>query len=653
MNLFRIGLTLLFTAAAFNSNGQQNKQWELRSPDESIRFLVTLNAETDNQTALVYEVITVKAGNKTTVIEPSPLGIDRNDQQFSRNLSFVSKSPVKSIDENYRMLIGRQSKIRNRANELELTFRNDKGSLVRIVLRAYNDGIAFKYVFPEKSTLMYTVAKELTGFKIPEKGKVWIQRYDKPGKWTPSYENYYENGIPIGTPSVNSEGWALPALFNTNGYWLLLAEANLTANYCGTRLEQNALNGLYKIRFPEPADAMGTGKVNPQYTLPWSMPWRTVIIGSSIASIVESQMINNLSDPAKGDFSWVKPGRSSWGWNTDHNSPKNYQALKEFVDLAAEMNWEYSLVDANWDLMEGGNIEQLIKYAASKSVGILMWYNSGGPHNDVSERPRDIMFDPLQRKEEFKKLRAWGVKGVKIDFWHSDKQNLIALYLDVLKDAAENHIMVNFHGCTIPRGWSRTYPNLVAMESAKGEENYDFDPTYPAQATVQNSILAFTRNVIGPMDYTPMTLTDLKYPHLTSFAHELALTLVFNSGILHFGDGVKSFRSMPAYVREFVKNVPVTFDETRFISGEPGKSFVIAARKGREWYLAGINSEKEIKNITLKLPFIGIGEYQMNLINDSVDAKVFSNKIQAFKANEPLKVKLLGFGGFVAIIKAI
>ncbi|MBC7889652.1 MAG: glycoside hydrolase family 97 catalytic domain-containing protein [Ferruginibacter sp.] len=650
LNTCKICLLIISVIAFSRCKTKNEKNWEINSPDGTIHFSLSVKENLQHKTSLEYEVSIAKNGKTTSVIEASPLGIEREDEQFSENLSFVSKSELKTIDEKYTMVIGRQSEISDHANELELNFKNEKGSLVQIVVRAYNDGVAFKYVFPGKSEKKYTVTRELTGFKIPQNGKAWIQPYAKSSKWGPSYELYYENGIPIGTASPITEGWGFPALFNTSNHWILISEANLSPNYCGIRIEQKAPNGLYKVRFPEAADAMGTGKVEPAYTLPWSMPWRTIIIGSSLSAIVESQMISNLSDPSKGDFSWVKPGRSSWGWNTDHESPKNYGALKEFVDLSAEMNWEYSLVDANWDLMKGGNIEQLVKYAASKGVGILMWYNSGGPQNEVAERPRDIMYDANRRREEFKKLRAWGVKGVKIDFWHSDKQNLVTQYIDVLKDAAENHIMVNFHGCTIPRGWSRTYPNLVALESNKGEENYDFDSTYPANAPVQNSILAFTRNVIGPMDYTPMTLTHLTYPHVTSFAHELALTVIFNSGILHFGDNVKSYRSLPEYAKAFIKNVPVTFDETRFISGEPGKSIILASRKGKVWYAAGINSEKTSKEVVIALPFIESGAYQMSLISDGADAKSFSNKVQTYQASQSLKVNMLPYGGFVATI---
>ncbi|MEI7829624.1 MAG: glycoside hydrolase family 97 catalytic domain-containing protein [Prolixibacteraceae bacterium] len=631
-----------------------NTSWDLKSPDKNLSIKVSLVTVANLTTSLVYEVNALRNGKTTTVIETSPLGIDREDQQFSQNLMFVSKGSEKLIDEKYRLLIGRQGECINKAKEVELTFKNEKSSLIKLVVRAYNDGVAFKYVFPEKSDKVFTVTKELTGFKIPEEGKAWIERYDVPSKYTPAYEKFYENGIPVGTASPNAEGWAFPALFHSNGSWILISEANLSPNYCGIRLEQNAPGGLYKVRFPEAKDAEGVGAVEPTSALPWEMPWRFIVIGSSPATIVESNMVYNLSDAAiPGDFSWVKPGRASWSWLTENDSPKNYDALKAFVDLSAEMKWEYSLVDANWDLMQGGNIEQLVKYANSKGVGILMWYNSGGPHNTVTERPRDIMCDAQKRKAEFKKLQQWGVKGVKVDFWHSDKQNLITLYHEVMKDGADHHIMVNFHGCTIPRGWSRTYPNLISMESVKGEECYLFDPPYPEAAPIQNSILPFTRNAIGPMDYTPVGLSNVKYPHLTSYAHELALSLIFNSGILHFADNVKTYQAQPDYVKDFLKTVPVVFDETRYVTGEPGKLIVLASRKGNVWYVSGINSENKSKELALELPFISKGSFAMNLISDGSDSKSFSNHKSTFKAGEKIKVTLADKGGFVFALESI
>jgi hypothetical protein len=648
-----IGL-ILYACCCLGGMISGNESWELKSPDKNLSIKISLVADASKSAGLVYEVNALRNGKTTTVIESSPLGIERKDQQFSQNLAFVSKGGERLIDEKYRLLIGRQGECINKAKEVELTFKNEKGSFIKLVVRAYNDGVAFKYVFPEKSEKVFTVTRELTGFKIPEGGKTWIEKYDVASKYTPAYEKFYENGIPVGTASPNKEGWAFPALFHSNGCWILISEANLSPNYCGIRLEQNAPNGLYKVRFPEAKDAEGVGAVEPTSALPWEMPWRMIVIGSSPGTIVESNMVYNLSDSAiPGDFSWVKPGRASWSWLTENDSPKDYNALKAFVDLSAEMKWEYSLVDANWDLMKGGDIEQLVKYADSKGVGILMWYNSGGPHNTVSERPRDIMCDAQKRKAEFKKLQYWGIKGVKVDFWHSDKQNLITLYHEVMKDAADYHIMVNFHGCTIPRGWSRTYPNLISMESVKGEECYLFDPPYPEAAPIQNSILPFTRNAIGPMDYTPVGFSNVKHPHLTSYAHELALSLIFNSGILHFADNVKTYQAQPEYVKDFLKTVPVVFDETHYVTGEPGKLIILASRKGNVWYVSGINSENQSKELSLELPFIAKGSYSLNLISDGTDNKSFSNLKSNYKAGEKVKVTMADKGGFVFTLENI
>lgn len=630
-----------------NYSYSETNCWKLISPDHKICVQVQLEKAVENNKKLVYMVDRIQDGKPVSVIEKSTLGIIREDQQFVDNLSFLSKSKVKTIDERYEMKIGRQVNIRNHGNELMLTFKNEKGSLIQLVFRAYNDGIAFKYVFPEKSDKLFTVTQELSSFKIPTTGKCWIQPYDIPTKWTPGYELYYQNEIPIGTNSPNVEGWAFPALFHYNDIWALISEANLSPNYCGSRLGQNAPNGLYKLRFPDPRDGESTGVVNPSSTLPWEMPWRTIIIGSSLSTIYESQLINNVCDKQiGGDFSWVKTGRASWSWITDPPSSKNYNSLKEFVDLAYEMNWEYSLVDANWETMEGGSIEQLVKYASSKNIGILMWYNSGGPNNIISEGPRDIICDAQRRKAEFKKLHEWGVKGVKIDFWQSDKQNMISLYHDVLKDAAENHILVNLHGCSIPRGWSRTYPNLVSTEAVKGEECYLFDSTYVDNAPIQNTILPFSRNVIGPMDYTPLGLKNLKFAHKTSVTHELALSLIFNTGIVHFSTDIESCQALPTFVKDFLKIVPVTFDETHLVSGYPGKDVIIALRKGKDWYISGINGEEASKSNKIALPYIK-GNYTVNFIADGTDNKSFANKNFTFKTGNSLDYSMNGFGGFV------
>jgi hypothetical protein len=390
----------------------------------------------------------------------------------------------------------------------------------------------------------------------------------------------------------------------------------------------------------------------PQSTLPWATPWRVLIIGKNLSDVVESNLVLALNPESQfEDESWIVPGRASWSWWSDWPSPKNFNSLKKFVDMAAEMNWEYSLVDANWDLMTGGNIEELVKYANSKNIGILMWYNSGGAHNDVTERPRDIMDNPGLRKAELKKLAEWGVKGIKVDFFQSDKPQIIKQYFDILKDAADNKIMVNFHGCTMPRGWNRTWPNLVSMEAVRGAESYAFDENYPEKAVWHNTILPFTRNVIGSMDYTPVTFSNQKFPHLTSFGHELALTIVFESGILHFADNCESYLTLPDAPKSFLKNVPVVWDETLLLTGYPGIDCVMARKSGDIWYIGGINGTDDNRTWKIDLARLSSNDFSASIISDGETNTSFSTSETEIKSGEKLIVQVLPFGGFVATLK--
>jgi hypothetical protein len=383
------------------------------------------------------------------------------------------------------------------------------------------------------------------------------------------------------------------------------------------------------------------------------MPWRIIIVGASLASIVESTLVEDVCEPSRlKDTSWVKPGRVAWSWWSDNPSPQDGAKQKKFVDLAAEMGWEYVLVDANWDIMDNGNIHDVIRYARSKGVGVLLWYNSGGPHNIVTEKPRDTLTYREVRRFELSLLKKWGVKGIKVDFFQSDKQNVIDLYQGILADAAEHQIMVNFHGCTLPRGWSRTWPHLMTMEAVRGEECYIFDDKFPERAAVQNTIHPFVRNAVGPMDYTPVGFSDNRYPHRTTFAHELALCVLFESGWVHFADKAEAYLVLPAAPRDFLKRVPVAWDDTRFVAGYPAQFVILARRSGDTWYLAGVNGQGKPREERLKLgSWLAPGNYDLALIGDGADARSFDNRTQRIEAGGEFMVKMLPYGGFVATIK--
>lgn len=627
----------------FSCQDKSENNWELKSEDGNIKIELALE-----EGQLFYQAFLKYEDQFSEVIQKSPLGIICTDADFTTNLTFRKASDIIDIDEHYRVIAGKSLKLHNQARELTVSFANRDGYHLDIILRAYNDGVAFRYVFPDEKNANYVVIGESTGFKLAE-GLAWLQPYDDVSKWTPAYERYFENEIPIGKNSPKKNGWCFPALFHTANSWVLLSEAGLDGDFYGAHLNPEAKDGLYTIRLPEADEAMGVYKQEATIEkLPWSSPWRVAFIGLDLQTIVSSNIVRHLSPPNRiTDVSWIKPGRASWSWLSDHDSPQDFEKLKSFIDLAVEMGWEYSLVDANWNLMKGGDIKQLVDYANSKGIGILMWYNSGGPHNEVGEQVRNSMHQADKRREEFAKLHEWGVKGVKIDFFQSDKPGMMKLYKDILIDAAAHQIMVNFHGCTIPRGWSRTYPHMMSMESVRGAECYTFASEYPQYAPAQNTILPVTRNVIGPMDYTPVIFSDMQYPHITSYGHELALSVLFETGWLHLADAVESYRSSPNAPKEFLKNIPVVWDEIQYVTGWPGKEMVLARRKGDAWYVAGINGENKAKKLPIQLPFLPKGEHTAKLITDGQTPRSFSDRVVTVSNDDPVELSLLPYGGFV------
>jgi hypothetical protein len=630
--------------------------WCVASPDGQTTVTLSLAApagEADypaDRARLYYEIQRGDGAARATVLPRSPLGIQRSDQAFVDGLRFTGAGTLQAIDETYRKLHGKRTVCRSQANQQSFSFENPAGAKLQLTLRVANDGVAFRYEFPEQDETRRTVLSEATGFRLPDGARAWIQPYQEPSQYTPAYEEYFQNGIPAGTAAPGEAGWCLPALFQVfqGNRWLLLAESAVDGTYCGTRLQPSAPHGVYRIRFPQAGEGNHVGEVCPQSTLPWRTPWRVILIADTLAGIVESTLIEDLNPPcAVADTSWIKPGRVSWSWWSDHDSSRDFVKLREFVDLAAEMGWEYSLVDANWTLMDGGDVRQLARYAADKGVGLMLWYNSGGTHNIVTEKPRGCLDQAEVRRFEFQLLNQWGVKGIKVDFFQSDKQNIMQLYHDILRDAAEFKLLVNFHGCTVPRGWSRTYPHLLSMEAVRGAENYTFSREYPEKAPWHNAILPFTRNVVGPMDYTPVAFTNGGNAPRTTVGHELALSVVFESGLLHFADRVSAYRELPPEPQQWLKTIPVVWDETRLLGGFPGKWLVVARRQGTDWYLGGINGQDQPQPVALEWRFLADGKYALRLIEDGARDRSFADRQLTVDRTQPLELRLPPRGGFV------
>lgn len=613
------------------------QHWRLYSPEKSIlvdvrneKGILTYSASIDNQ----------------VVIESSPLGIDRDDAGFSRGLEFVRQKESK-VRESYTLLVGKRLHNETRANELLLTFKNTSSEIIELIFRAYPDGIAFRYNFPSTSKEVRKIVNEKTGFAIPRSAKAWIQPYDLNVRKKPCYETYYENSITPGTASPNPAGWAFPALFNVGTKWLMITEAGLDEHYCATHLEDKSGNGVYTIRFPEKEEVTSDADPEPQSSLPWLTPWRIIVIGTTLSTVMETSLVTDVNRPSViKNTSWIRPGRASWSWWSVGSSARDYQAQKDYVDFTASMGWEYVLIDAGWPSMEGGGAEDIVRYANTKGVGIFLWYHSGMGREKDTLSMANLMAFPESRREEMKRIKAWGVKGIKVDFFDSDKQPVIQRYMDILHDAADYQLMVNFHGSTLPRGWERTYPHLVSMESVKGAEGYGRQ-AFCDMAPTHNTILPFTRNVVGSMDYTPVTFTNKREAiRQTSRGHELALSIVFESGVFHFADRMSSYQSLPEEPKDFLKRVPVAWDETKYIAGLPGDFVVIARRKGNDWYIGGIHGGNEVREITFDLPFIN-SNAELKIITDGDQPQTFFSNV--LKTNgKCITLKLHPRGGFVA-----
>jgi hypothetical protein len=595
---------------------------------------------------------------KKTVLKSSRLGLNLDGYDFSQNLTLEEVSKPKTINDKYRMPFGKRKECSYTANRRTFSLKNQNGSEMQIAFQVSNDGVAFRYAFPKSFIKSCTVNKENTAFAFAPTTVSWLHPM-QPGKsgWCrtqPSYEEYYLQGRPVGKPSPTSEGWCVPALFKTSdGIWVLICDSDVDENYCAVRLADDSNDGVYKIAFPHAEEHRGQiDPAQPKITLPFESPWRVLIIGDSLATIVESTLMTDVAKPCKiKDTGFVKPGRAAWSWLRYDDNGTKLDVIESFLDFAAKMKWEYILVDANWDRFIGyEKIADFVKKAASKNIGVILWYNSNGSWNDAPMGPKDKMHEQAVRRAEFARLKEMGVKGVKIDFFGGDKQATMKLYLDTLKDAADYKILVNCHGATIPRGWQRTFPNLVTMEAVKGMEYCTFEQANADRQSQHCCVLPFTRNVVGSMDFTPTVLDpNIRGVKLiTKPAFELALPVVFESGITHLGLVPDEYKLMPDYVVEFLQNIPTAWDETRFVDGYPGKFAVLARRSGDVWYIAGINGTEQEMDLSMDLNFIS--SERMTLFTDGPD-RTFVKKTFELAARDKLNIKMLPHGGFVISAK--
>ena len=643
MKLFTLLVVLFFVSDRIFS---QIPALKLSSPDGKIGLQVKLL----NDGAPVYSIDF--KGNQ--ILGESSLGIKLTDDDFTKGLRMESVSEIKSITDKYELISGKRKECFYKGNERTIRFVNSKQQPIEIIFRLSDDGVAFRYFLPEKSDTVKKIVKENTSFQLTPGTKIYMSPCpDVYMGWCnsqPSYEDYYFQGEDIGKPSPYSAGWVFPALFKTENTWILLTETGLDGTYCGTRLQQLSENGNYKIRFPQEGERTSPlSPLFPESETPWLTPWRIIAISDGLKTLMESTLETDLAIPAKeADYSFVKPGSASWSWIMKKDESITYPIQKEYIDWAAAMKWKYCLIDVDWDTTIGyEKIKELADYAAGKGVGLLLWYNSAGSWNSVAYHPKDRLLFKLNREAEFKRISGMGIKGIKVDFFGGDGQSMMKYYNDILQDALNCKLMVNFHGATYPKGWQRTYPNLVTMESVRGFENVTFEQQWADLEPNHCCMLPFTRNVFSPMDFTPVNLTEV--PGLnrkTSSAFELALTVVFQSGIQHWAESPEGMAKVPDYIRDYMSAVPTQWDDTRFVDGFPGKYVVMARKSGSVLYIAGINGESTEKEISFTLPFI-LKATTGTLYTDGDTNRSFSKSALNIKKGEKIKLKIKGAGGFV------
>lgn len=613
MKFFIVMAMLLASSVA----SAENKQ--ITSPDGK---LVVTVADMDGRPS--YSV----SYDNVLFLKPSPLGIIANIGDFSSGMSLEKNVSTNKIDETYELASIKQSKVRYVANEAVFSFTQQGKTIYDVIFRISNNDVAFKYkMYPQGETLSCVVKQEATGFAFPDGTTTFLCPQSKPmggfARTSPSYETSYTADDVAGKNGWG-EGYTFPCLFrNGDNGWVLVSETGVNGGYCASRLLGHK-GGVYTIGFPQEGEANGNGTVSPGIALPGETPWRTITVGKTLAPIVETTVPFDVVKPlypAKGEYTY---GRGSWSWIIGMDGSTNYKEQLRYIDFSAVMGYQSVLVDALWDKQIGRDkIEELAKYGKDKGVALYLWYNSNGYWNDAPQTPRGIMDNAIARRKEMKWMQSIGIRGIKVDFFGGDKQMTMQLYEDILSDANEYGLLVIFHGCTLPRGWERMYPNFASSEAVLASENLHFSQGSCDHEAFNATLHPFIRNTVGSMDFGGSALN--KYYNVdnaprgsrrvTSDVYALATAVLFQSPVQHFALAPNNLTDSPSWAIDFMKEVPTTWDEVRFIDGYPGKYVILARRHGDKWYIAGVNAQKETLKLKVNLPMFSNGE-KVRLFSD-------------------------------------
>ena len=631
MKFFIVMAMLLGSSVA----SAENKQ--VTSPDGK---LVVTVSDTDGRPS--YSV----SYDNVLFLQPSPLGMVANIGDFSSGMSLEKNVSTNKIDETYELASIKKSKVRYVANEAVFSFTQQGKTIYDVIFRISNNDVAFKYkMYPQGETLSCVVEQEATGFVFPDGTTTFLCPQSKPmggfARTSPSYETSYTADDAAGKNGWG-EGYTFPCLFrNGDNGWVLVSETGVNGGYCASRLLGHK-GGTYTIGFPQEGEANGNGTVSPGIALPGETPWRTITVGKTLAPIVETTVPFDVVKPlyqAKGEYTY---GRGSWSWIIGMDGSTNYKEQLRYIDFSAAMGYQSVLVDALWDKQIGRDkMEELAKYGKDKGVALYLWYNSNGYWNDAPQTPRGIMNNAIARRKEMRWMQSIGIRGIKVDFFGGDKQMTMQLYEDILSDANEYGLLVIFHGCTLPRGWERMYPNFASSEAVLASENLHFSQGSCDHEAFNATLHPFIRNTVGSMDFGGSALN--KYYNadnaprgsrrVTSDVYALATAVLFQSPVQHFALAPNNLTDAPSWAIDFMKEVPTTWDEVRFIDGYPGKYVILARRHGDKWYIAGVNAQKETLKLKVNLPMFSNGE-KVRLFSDDKALQGSVKQIEIGKKQE-------------------
>ena len=631
---------LFFCVFVWVSTFAFGKESKLFGPDGKLCVIVSDEGGMPSYSVL-YEGV--------TFLQKSPLGIETNLGDFTQQMALTNVGQLSSVNEEYQLLTIKNSNPQYQANVQTYTFSKEGKKIYDIVFQVSNHDIAFKYrIYPQGYTLCCIVKKEATGFVLPKGSTTFLCPQAAPmggfARTSPSYETSYTVDDVMGKNGWGN-GYTFPCLFkNEDKGWVLISETGVSSAYCGSRLLGKE-NGLYTIGFPQEGEYNGNGTVSPGMSLPGETPWRTVTVGRTLAPIVETTVMFDVVKPLYEASQEFQYGCGTWSWIIGGDNSMNYDEQKRYIDFSADMGYSSVLVDALWDSWVGRDkIAELADYAASKGVALYLWYNSNGYWNDAPQSPRGIMNNTIMRRKEMKWMQSIGIRGIKVDFIGSDKQVTMQLYEDILADANDYGLMVIFHGCTLPRGWERMYPNFVACEAVLASENLHFSQGSCDAESFNACLHPFIRNTVGSMDFGGSALN--KYYNagnkpggsrrVTSDVFALATAVLFQSPVQHFALAPNNLTDAPVWAMDFMKTVPSVWDEVKFIDGYPGKYILLARRHADTWYIAGVNAQKEPLKLKVKLPMIEAGK-EVKVYSDNKDLE---GDLQTVKLNKRQEVQI-------------